>query len=107
MDMRISAGQRAEEMSAKTSVKMVPPLVFFYFLLDGGDFRSCNNYVNAPVTVNKIISNFSGDPHFRVSTVIAKKEKNMDTTTLVRVVGGFLLSSILESSLAPQTSVNR
>jgi tight adherence protein C len=30
-DMRIKRRQRAEEMSAKTSVKMVPPLVFFIF----------------------------------------------------------------------------
>jgi tight adherence protein C len=30
-DMRIRRRQRAEEMSAKTSVKMVPPLVFFIF----------------------------------------------------------------------------
>jgi len=30
-DMRLKRRQRAEEMSAKTSVKMVPPLVFFIF----------------------------------------------------------------------------
>ena len=30
-DMRIRRRQRAEEMSAKTTVKMVPPLVFFIF----------------------------------------------------------------------------
>jgi tight adherence protein C len=30
-DMRIKRRQRAEEMAAKTSVKMVPPLVFFIF----------------------------------------------------------------------------
>jgi tight adherence protein C len=30
-DMRIKRRQRAEEMSAKTTVKMVPPLVFFIF----------------------------------------------------------------------------
>jgi len=30
-DMRVKRRQRAEEMSAKTSVKMVPPLVFFIF----------------------------------------------------------------------------
>jgi tight adherence protein C len=30
-DLRIKRRQRAEEMSAKTSVKMVPPLVFFIF----------------------------------------------------------------------------
>jgi tight adherence protein C len=30
-DMRTKRRQRAEEMSAKTSVKMVPPLVFFIF----------------------------------------------------------------------------
>ena len=30
-DMRMKRRQRAEEMSAKTSVKMVPPLVFFIF----------------------------------------------------------------------------
>jgi tight adherence protein C len=30
-DMRTRRRQRAEEMSAKTSVKMVPPLVFFIF----------------------------------------------------------------------------
>ena len=30
-DMRIKRRQRAEEMSAKTSVKMVPALVFFIF----------------------------------------------------------------------------
>ena len=30
-DMRLKRKQRAEEMSAKTSVKMVPPLVFFIF----------------------------------------------------------------------------
>jgi tight adherence protein C len=30
-DMRIKRRQRAEEMGAKTSVKMVPPLVFFIF----------------------------------------------------------------------------
>jgi tight adherence protein C len=29
--MRLKRRQRAEEMSAKTSVKMVPPLVFFIF----------------------------------------------------------------------------
>jgi tight adherence protein C len=29
--MRIRRRQRAEEMSAKTTVKMVPPLVFFIF----------------------------------------------------------------------------
>jgi tight adherence protein C len=30
-DMRMRRRQRAEEMSAKTTVKMVPPLVFFIF----------------------------------------------------------------------------
>jgi tight adherence protein C len=30
-DLRIKRRQRAEEMSAKTSVKMVPPLIFFIF----------------------------------------------------------------------------
>ena len=30
-DLRIKRRQRAEEMSAKTTVKMVPPLVFFIF----------------------------------------------------------------------------
>ena len=30
-DMLLKRRQRAEEMSAKTSVKMVPPLVFFIF----------------------------------------------------------------------------
>jgi len=30
-DMRLKRRQRAEEMSAKTSVKMVPALVFFIF----------------------------------------------------------------------------
>jgi tight adherence protein C len=30
-DLRVKRRQRAEEMSAKTSVKMVPPLVFFIF----------------------------------------------------------------------------
>lgn len=30
-DMRVKRRQRAEEMSAKTTVKMVPPLVFFIF----------------------------------------------------------------------------
>jgi len=30
-DMRVRRRQRAEEMSAKTTVKMVPPLVFFIF----------------------------------------------------------------------------
>jgi tight adherence protein C len=30
-DMRVKRRQRAEEMSAKTAVKMVPPLVFFIF----------------------------------------------------------------------------
>jgi len=30
-DLRIKRRQRAEEMSAKTTVKMVPPLIFFIF----------------------------------------------------------------------------
>jgi tight adherence protein C len=30
-DLRVRRRQRAEEMGAKTSVKMVPPLVFFIF----------------------------------------------------------------------------
>jgi tight adherence protein C len=30
-ELRVKRRQRAEEMSAKTSVKMVPPLVFFIF----------------------------------------------------------------------------
>jgi tight adherence protein C len=30
-DLRVRRRQRAEELSAKTTVKMVPPLVFFIF----------------------------------------------------------------------------
>jgi tight adherence protein C len=30
-DLRVKRRQRTEEMGAKTSVKMVPPLVFFIF----------------------------------------------------------------------------
>ena len=44
-DLRIKRRQRAEEMSAKTTVKMVPPLIFFIFpALDGGYFGpSCDH----------------------------------------------------------------
>ena len=96
-DLRIKRRQRAEEMSAKTTVKMVPPLIFFIFpALDGGDFGPSCDHADAAVDAGlAAVIAAPSRPHRRREAEQLKRRSAMDNVTLIRVVAGALAVLVL------------